>query len=94
MLTPETLAVLMAANETVLAAEAGLNTKGIVDFVITYVVPLIAAFVAIGIMARANKGDVSGSTNSMIVIIIACVVLVGTSLFIAAAKQFVGFAGA
>jgi hypothetical protein len=40
----------------VLAAEPTLNTKGVVTWIVTYIVPLIFAFVAVIIMSRAHQG--------------------------------------
>lgn len=40
----------------VLAAEPTLNTKGVVQWIVTYIVPLIFAFVAVIIMSRAHQG--------------------------------------
>lgn len=40
----------------VLAAEPTLNTTGVVQWIVTYIVPLIFAFIAVIVMSRAHQG--------------------------------------
>jgi hypothetical protein len=40
----------------VLAAEPTLNTTGVVQWIVKYIVPLIFAFIAVIIMSRAHQG--------------------------------------
>ncbi|SDR75299.1 hypothetical protein SAMN04488570_0266 [Nocardioides scoriae] len=75
----------LLAQITVLAAP-DFNSRGVVQWAVQNIIPLVLLVVGIGIIASARKGQMSQNAMTVTNIMLGCVVIAGAALFY-------GFAG-
>ena len=63
-------------------ADADINTKGVIDFFLTKIAPILFAILGLIFIGRANKGEISKVMTSSVIAIIGLVFIAGAVVLV------------
>lgn len=74
----------------IIVAAAGINTDGIINFIAQAIVPVILAILGVAIMAGAKRGRISEGANTITIVMMGAVLLLGAGAFMQFGDNLVG----
>ena len=77
----------MSSWVTVAAADPGINSAGVVEWVVRNIIPLVLLVIGIGIIASARKGRLADNANTLTNVVIGLCVIAGAGVLFAFARE-------
>jgi hypothetical protein len=77
----------MSGWVSVVAADPGINSEGVVEWGVKNIIPLVLLVIGIGIIASARKGKLADNANTLTNVIIGLCVIAGAGVLFAFAAE-------